>query len=241
MKSNFNDIALLMLKIGEVNEEEMKKKIDPVLIKYMNQVSENRDSCVSKESHIVAVPMLLAQKELGHANMIVINYYKRHIERFEPHGPNLYFSHKEYSEEIKQGRLLSTHIDDLLQKWCDENDYTYFGPSALCPTFGFQNEQFVENENNNNAFYDDTCAIWSIWYLQTRLKHLDMDAPQVTRAYFDEIKNNKELFSKVILNYETEILYIIEEFADELKLDKMDIGHMKNFFRLILNWNNRPK
>lgn len=132
-----------------------------------------------KREKILVIPMSVIR---GHANMIIINYHRNEIERFEPHGDRT--GHWKVDSGAIDKSIEKSLVNKLNDKITEDNKknnedeklFTYISPSKLCPNKkGFQAYEgmSIMETNKNNVYIKDPggfCMAWSYFYGFLRLK-----------------------------------------------------------------------
>jgi len=129
---------------------------------------------------------LLTISGIKHANILIYDFKKLTIERFEPYG---YF--KNYNLDI----ILNEELT-----W--NTNFKYYSPKKFMNFNGFQN---VSDENNNiNIKKGDIggfCLAWCFWYLESKMLNKNIKSKVLTKLLFKKINNSKYKFSEYIRNY----------------------------------------
>ena len=116
---------------------------------YLNNIinsNNNKNFCV--------VFLSLDLDNILHANILIYDFKKKLIERFEPYG-----------------KCMNTFIDDILEEELTWNTgFSYIRPNNYEPYAGFQT---ISDENNNLNLkpgdFGGFCLAWCLWYLETKL------------------------------------------------------------------------
>jgi hypothetical protein len=121
----------------------------------------------------------LKNKGITHANILIIDLYKKTIERFEPYGQ---------LSRILESEINLT-IEERLMKIIDLKDYEYLSPFDISPLRGLQTKADA---------YGGMCVSFCMLYLQLRL----MNPDTIQKELIDYLltKNKNELIT-LILKY----------------------------------------
>ena len=153
----------------------------------------------------------------GHANLIIIDFENKQIERFEPHG-----SEPPYGMNYNPSLLDYT----LKNKFNSYNiDFQYVEPSDYLPKIGFQTKEITELKNDYIGDPNGFCALWCIWWADIRLSFPNINRNKLQKLLFKEINNNNLSYKKLIRNYSFYITKIVNNI-----LLKADVN--------INDWNN---
>jgi len=153
---------------------------------------------------------------ISHVNMIVIDLFKKTVERFEPHG--------KYMVTDKYEVTMTKSIDDMIKTQFMElsglNDFKYISPVNLEPVIG---PQLIGD------LFTGMCVTFSMIYLHLRLMNPDVK-PKSIVTYLTNLKTNgvKDMISRYARFIE-----------DTLKNHQYDIEH--NYDKLVKAWNSRQE
>lgn len=121
-----------------------------------------------------------------HANILIYDFKKLTIERFEPYG-----------------YLQDNNLDNILNEELTWNTgFKYYSPKKFMNVNGFQN---VSDETNNiNIKKGDVggfCLSWCYWYLESKILNENIEPKKLVKLLFKKINNSKYKFSEYIRNY----------------------------------------
>ncbi len=126
----------------------------------------------SKES-LVCFYLGFSTGRSGHANVLVVNHHRKAVEHFEPWG-------------TREDEKLLQKTEELMQRVLPE--YEYFQPVKTCFSFKFISDvptqrgpQSMLNHLLPRSVVGGTCAPWSIWYMNLRLKFPKLHPADVLR------------------------------------------------------------
>lgn len=171
-------------------------------------------SCVDKNAEFIIIPLGIELNAGSHANYIIYDVKNKTVERFEPHGastpPGL-----NYSPRI---------LDELLEsrfKLIDE-DIKYFAPQDYLPKIGFQLMDIFENNKKKIGDPGGFCALWSIWYVDMRLRYKNIDCKELVKILIRSIKNQNVSVKNMIRNYAKNIVTIRDDILSKVNMDIND-------------------
>ena len=134
-------------------------------------------------------------------NILFYDFEKLTIERFEPYGNT---------------HLLDNKIDDILEEeltW--STGFKYIRPEDYLPYIGFQT---ISDENNLSNLkpgdFGGYCLAWCLWYLETKLKNLNLDSKTLVTKLINKILKSDIKFSEYIRNYANKINEFIATFYE---------------------------
>lgn len=137
-----------------------------------------------------------------HLNMVIIDNKNKQIERFEPMGTVV----------VEQ----TCNIDSILS--VKFPNYKYFSPIDFCPNLSFQSVDKLFRRQLGLPKEPGLCAIWSLWYLDTRLLNKSIDRGELIDSILDRIKIHKAKYIQdLIFNY----WFNINKFIQIKKNDKL--------------------
>ena len=79
-------------------------------------------------------------------------------------------------------------------------------------------------ENNRKKIGDPGgfCALWSIWYVDMRLKYRDLDCKELVKILIRSIKNQNVSVKNMIRNYAKNIITIRDDILSKVNMDIND-------------------
>ena len=150
-------------------------------------------------------------KYKGHANIIIIDFKLKQIERFEPHG----------SDSPNGMNYNKNLLDTLLKNKFDSYklNFKYLSPEDYLSKIGFQIKEFYELKNDYLGDPNGFCALWCTWWTEIRISNPDINIYKLQKLLFKEISNNNLSYKKLIRDYS----YFITKFRDNI-LNKADVN-----------------
>ena len=118
--------------------------------------------------------------KLSHANIIVIDLYKKTLELFEPHGHSLF---NEKSTEISNKTI------KVLLNYLNLKNFKYLSPVYLSPKIGIQ---------VNSDSYCGMCITISMMYLHMRILNPDIDPKKIVKHFLNQSPKKVKI---IILKY----------------------------------------
>ena len=168
------------------------KKLNQDAIDSLERIAKTYLECKKRNKALV-----IPADRPGHANMLIFNYKRKEVERFEPHGAG--FQGNEDTKANKGFSQLVSHLNKFLP---DNEKLTYAPPMSICP-IGFKSFQSHENTdkqtsqfsflNKNTVNIDKDsgyCCAWSWFYLDLRLKDLSGTGKDIYDKAIKKIKND---------------------------------------------------
>jgi hypothetical protein len=147
----------------------------------------------------------------GHQNIIFIDFEKKIVERYEPHGE------KEHDTIFKESQL-----DDVLEQWFSKM-HPFFGlryVGTQCGSVqGLQVLQFREARELKESTKFGFCAIWSLYFVHLRLLYPNDDfAPlQLLATDLLPLQASPMSLSQFIETYANMMLMIGAEMLRQIK------------------------
>jgi hypothetical protein len=180
---------------------------------YLNNLinAERRDN----NKRYAAVILTLIFDTIVHANILVYDFKKMTVERFEPYGnQNLL----EYSNIL----------DNVLEKELTRNTgLKYLRPCDFLPYAGFQ---IISDEHNllniKRGDYGGFCLTWCLWYLETKIKNQDIDSNILVSKLINKISKLEISFVEYIRNYSTKINDYRINYLKKIGIDKKYISNI---------------
>lgn len=151
------------------------------------------------KSRFFIIPLALnyGRSNEGHFNSILIDNKMKSIERFEPHGYKSSWYHNQ--------KLMDSKISSVLLKLLP--GYTYVTPREYISRIGFQGYDSTTTKYDVTQFVDMAyCIVWSLWYLDLRLRNPDVPRNKVIERAMLKIHKNFTSTKKFIMAYANGIL-----------------------------------
>jgi hypothetical protein len=175
-------------------------------------------SCMSSNKKFVIIPIGIEMKEGSHAGYLIYDVALKELERFEPYGSGIslygtYYDSLLLDEKIE---LRFKEIDDQIK---------YIRPQDFLPKISFQLFDITERERKKIGDPFGFCALWSIWYVDNRIKYKDISREKLINILIKEIRTKNISFKNMIRNY---AINIIESRDEIFKKSNMDINDWIN-------------
>jgi len=158
------------------------------------------------------------QSYFTHVNMIIIDFYNKTIERYEPHGKKMMSYNKSKKEISKVMKNIDSKFNNKILSYLKLDNYTYISPVDFSPLIGAQLKADA---------YSGMCLTYSMMYLQLRIMNPDVDQKDVVKYMLKKSKSDM---------YETLLKYA-KYIEDELKNNSNNINpridelYNKTFFK----------
>ena len=133
---------------------------------------------------------IISNANSNHANILILDVKNKYVERFDPYGVVPF--------------VKGADIDKLLELFFSDYfpAFKYLSPSKTINSISFQtfsDERNEENyiENDPNGF----CVAWCLWYLETRIKNINIYPKSLIKRTIVQINKNETKFKDYIRNY----------------------------------------
>jgi len=97
----------------------------------------------------------------------------------------------------------------------------YRSPKDYLPFAGFQT---ISDENNminkKSGDFGGFCLAWCLWWVETKLKNMNIDSKLLVEKLISRIGNIEGKFSEYIRNYSTKINEKRVEYMEKIGIDK---------------------
>lgn len=147
------------------------------------------------------IPIGIILSNGSHTNGLFYDIESKVMERFEPHGssyPNQFNYNPKLLDDILQKRM--TNILSLIYK--TSVTITYLKPSNYTPKIGFQMFENTEiSVNKNIGDPNGFCTLWTVWYLDYRLKYHNVHPQKIIKKLLSGIKFNNKSYRDTIRDY----------------------------------------
>ena len=162
----------------------------------------------------IIIPIGIQLKEGNHANILVYDKKINEIERFEPNGSSPPYRFN-YNDSMLD-HLLQSKLEGLIP------NITYIPPKDYLPRIGFQYLDAYERNRVRIGDPSGFCAVWTIWYAETRIQNKDIERSQLVRKVIRNAKRNAISFKNMIRNYSGKIIQIRDAVLEKAGVDIND-------------------
>ena len=176
---------------------------------YLNNIINNEINKNKKRFGIVFLSII--NPNLLHANVLIYDFKKLTVERFEPYGNT---------------SIVDNEIDDLLEEeltW--STGLTYKRPKDYLPYAGFQT---ISDENNimnsKSGDFGGFCLAWCLWYIEIRLKNPDVEPNILIMKIVNKLNKLNYKFIEYIRNYSTKINDKRVSYIKKIGIDEKNIS-----------------
>jgi ankyrin repeat protein len=177
---------------------------------------ENFVKCISNnKKKFIIVPLGIEMKEGSHAGYLIYDIAKKELERFETYGSgiSLYGTHYD-------ANLLDEKIE---QKFKELNDnIKYIKPYDFLPKISFQLSDILEKQKKKIGDPFGFCALWSIWYVDNRIKYNEIPREKLVEILINNTKEKNISFKNMIRNYAINIINIRDNILKKANIDIND-------------------
>jgi hypothetical protein len=148
-----------------------------------------------------------------HANIIIYDFNKLTIERFDPYGDTVYFD-KEF--------------DDILEEELTWNTgFIYIKPSDYMPIAGFQS---ISDELNplkqKIGDFGGYCLAWCSWYLEHRIINKNIEPKILVNKLLKKLSYSNNTFLENIRNYANNLNKARTEYLKNIGIDNKIISNL---------------
>ena len=190
--------------------------IDSQLNYQINNVRRDK----SHDYSLVFLSLHLYNDNLLHANILLYDFNKLTIERFEPYGDN--------------------GIDDKLDNYLEEEltwntGFKYLRPKDFLTKPGYQAISNEGTESKKAGDFGGFCLGWCIWYLEHRLKNPKVDPKVLNRKTIEKMLKLDDSFTEFIRNYSNKL------FDSKFKIMRSIHINEKNISNIYLNEEDKAK
>ncbi|MEM3062738.1 MAG: hypothetical protein QW303_04225 [Nitrososphaerota archaeon] len=141
----------------------------------------------------------------SHSNGLLYDIERKVLERFEPHGSGYPYKFN-YNPDLLDDVLYKRMNIILSNIYGEPTKFRYYAPKHYLPKIGFQALENMEiNVNKNIGDPNGFCTLWTIWYLDHRLKYIDMKPGSIVKKLMSEVRMNRYSFRTIIRNYSKKI------------------------------------
>lgn len=170
----------------------------------------------------VVIPLGIILSNGTHSNGLFYDIENKSFERFEPHG-SAYPYQFNYNPKLFDD-VLKKKLTNIIRNIYNENvTVLYVKPSDYSQKIGFQTFENTEiSVNKNIGDPNGFCTLWTIWYLDHRIKYSSIDPKKITKYLINSIKLNNKSFRDTIRNYSINITSLRDEYLKMIDKDVND-------------------
>lgn len=178
----------------------------------------------------IIIPIGIILSNGNHSNSLFYDIENNIMERFEPHGSG-YPTNFNYNPTLLD-EILHKKITHILSDIYGKNiKIKYYRPIDYLPKIGFQTVEVTEmNINKNIGDPNGFCTLWTIWYLDYRLKYIFKHPGKMVKKLINEIKINNYSFRTIIRNYSKKITDLRDSYLS--KIDRNVNDYINNKFSI---------
>jgi len=152
----------------------------------------------------IIIPIGIILSNGDHANSLIYHIETFVLERFEPHGSHYPYQFN-YNPKILDELIYKKFTNALSNIYGYMVKLKYYQPFNYLPKIGFQMFENIETSNRNIGDPNGFCTLWCVWYLDYRLKYLDVKPSKLVKNLITQIKINNYSFRDIIRNYSKKI------------------------------------
>jgi ankyrin repeat protein len=170
----------------------------------------------NKKHKYIIIPIGIILSNGNHSNGLFYDIEKGLMERFEPHGSS-YPNHFNYNPDLLDEILYKKFVNVLSNIYGRNVQIIYYQPKKYLPKIGFQTFENTEiNINKNIGDPNGFCTLWTIWYLDYRLKYVDTRPDKLVRKLIEQIRINNYSFRTIIRNYSRNIIDLRDMYLSKI-------------------------
>jgi len=166
----------------------------------------------------IIIPIGIILSNANHVNCLIYDINNATLERFEPHGSGFPFEFN-YNPNLLD-KQIHAYFNNLLSDISKKNiKIKYIRPENYLPKIGFQTFENMEASINTNiGDPNGFCALWCIWYIDQRMKNINVSPLKLVKRLTTNIRMNNYLFRNIIRNYSGKITKLRDIYLE--KIDK---------------------
>lgn len=164
----------------------------------------------------IIIPIGIILSNGNHSNGLFYDIESKTMERFEPHG-SAYPTQFNYNPDLLDDILYKKISNLLTIIYGTPIKIKYYQPKNYLPKIGFQTFENTEiNINKNIGDPNGFCTLWTIWYLDYRLKYVNKKPQRVVKNLINQIKINNYSFRTIIRNYSKKITDLRDHYLSKI-------------------------
>ena len=147
-----------------------------------------------------------------HANVILYDFTKNTVERFDPYGNTIY---------------IDPNLDDILEEELTWNTgLSYLSPAQYMPVSGLQTLSDETNSlNQKNGDFGGYCLAWCIWYIEHRINNPSISQKDLITKTKKKLISNDNTIIEYIRNYANKINNFRITFLKKLGISTKNISN----------------
>ena len=171
----------------------------------------------------IIIPIGIILSNGNHSNVLFYDISNNTMERFEPHGsgyPYEFNYNPDLLDELINSKMGSI-IDSIDRpEHFNLSPFVYVSPRLYLPKIGFQTFENMEiHFNKNIGDPNGFCTLWCVWYLDYKLKHINIPSRKIIKKLFEQIRLNNLSFRDVIRNYSKKITDLRDHLLSPLNIN----------------------
>lgn len=161
------------------------------------------------------IPIGIIMENGNHSNGIFVDIENSSVERFEPHGMN--HPHNFDYNYLRLDYLIQQLFKNIFELSNNKAEYKYYSPKYYFNTLGFQIYESVETDLNYNiGDPNGFCMLWTIWYLDYRIKYSFMKPDKLIKKMMQYIRSHNMSFKNIIRNYSSKITSLRDYYLNHI-------------------------
>ena len=174
--------------------------------------------CIRRGTPVIFITLYMKSEDkvIKHVNLIIYRPFKKVIEQFEPHGPQM-IGYRRYYDGDDLKRNLKDLFENTLKPELEEYTPVFKPAHEICPG---QGPQSIENEIYTDE--DGYCQMWTMFLMETILLNPTLNTVDIIEECVMVGQSDPQYFKNLIRGYRQ---YIASELKTYLsKYVKHDIG-----------------
>jgi hypothetical protein len=180
----------------------------------------------------IGIQLYINNQYYAHANYLIFDYKLLTVERFEPYGTDA-------PSDMNYNPIL---LDNTLKNIIDSYklNLKYITPNEYLNKIGFQLKEIYESKNDYIGDPNGYCALWSLWWVEIRIKYPDIPIKKLVKMLNKELinKSYKELirnYSSYITSYRDKLLLRSDISINDLLNEKITSKQANNINNVIIS------
>jgi len=172
--------------------------------------------CIERDDKIIAIPITLkfGKSKDAHANLLIYRPLEKTIERFEPHGQQVFTQNTEHDNLIFN-KVLKEMFEVKMKKYLGKYTPKYVLPEEICPILhGFQSieSQVAKLKQEGGGF----CGMWYLFILEMIFLNPTKSTSEIINEALEISKKDKNYLASVIRGYVVEIELLLKDYIKKI-------------------------
>ncbi len=180
---------------------------DEIVMAY--DIKKQLDKCIKNDKRFYYFIIIIKGDQFSHANIVVIDLFKKTIERYEPYGKSVLHDENNVFTKKFDNRFTS------ILRYLNMDNYVYMSPIDLSPQIGLQSVSDA---------YDGMCITYCLMYIHLRIMNPDVTQSDII-SYF--LRKSGDEIINMILKYARYVENVLKKNSRAVNIRSDDLYNIK--------------